>query len=268
MAEINWAFEEHELTSIQKIVDNFDKNPFVKDRIKRNIEKPPPEVTRDRIWRSHLVAQLTSQQRVGPDTPVSRFLREEIATVDLQRCLESRDVSGLLASTLQKYGGIRFYSKIGEACDRNLCLLERDGGRGWKELEERLQKLKELRQREPVARDFREERQVCRFLYEGIGGEGFHRIGPKQSRNLLQVMGLTRYETPLDSRVTMWINENIDIPYYLTAGGLSDPGFYDFNMDLVQEACREAGILPCVFDAAVFTSFSPDWVPDDEDTIL
>lgn len=29
---------------------------------------------------------------------------------------------------------------------------------------------------------------------------------PKQSRNLFQTTGLSRYETPIDSRITKWLN--------------------------------------------------------------
>jgi hypothetical protein len=48
------------------------------------------------------------------------------------------------------------------------------------------------------------ERIVARVLDEQLRG-----IGPKQSRNLLQELGLTRYEIPLDSRVAGWLNENL-----------------------------------------------------------
>src|SRR3712207_8726784 len=32
-------------------------------------------------------------------------------------------------------------------------------------------------------------------------------FGPKQSRNLLQGLGLTRYEIPIDIRITRWFND-------------------------------------------------------------
>ena len=84
-------------------------------------------------------------------------------------------------------------------------------------------------------------------------GENLKGFGPKQSRNLWQDLGLTRYEIPLDSRVTDWVNVNEILPFKLTAGALADRAYYEFVMDAFQTLCRAAGVLPCVLDAAVFS---------------
>lgn len=46
------------------------------------------------------------------------------------------------------------------------------------------------------------ERHAVRFIDEHYQG-----FGPKQSRNLLQGLGLSRFEIPIDSRITKWLNE-------------------------------------------------------------
>lgn len=99
-----------------------------------------------------------------------------------------------------------------------------------------------------------------------MNGDGLHQIGPKQSRNLLQVLGLTRYETPLDSRISKWLNKNLELPYHISGGGLDSPEFYNFHMDLIQSACEEANEVPCVFDAAVFASYDSGWSEEEAET--
>jgi hypothetical protein len=77
-------------------------------------------------------------------------------------------------------------------------------------------------------------------------------LGPKQSRNFLQCLGLTRYEIPIDSRITKWLND-FGFPVALGAAALSDPDYYAFVNDGVRELCKAAGTYPCVFDAVVFS---------------
>ncbi|MGH9436026.1 MAG: hypothetical protein ACRD06_08515, partial [Terriglobia bacterium] len=77
-------------------------------------------------------------------------------------------------------------------------------------------------------------------------------LGPKQSRNLWQWLGLTRYEIPLDSRVAAWINKNLDPPVKIDPKELSVPARYESVLDHVQALCDAAGVLPCLLDAAAF----------------
>lgn len=83
----------------------------------------------------------------------------------------------------------------------------------------------------------------------------FDRIGPKHSRNLLQILGLTRYEIPLDGRVTKWLNDDLGFAFDVSAASLSDPDYYDLISEGVQQLCATAEVLPCVLDAAVYVSF-------------
>jgi hypothetical protein len=97
-----------------------------------------------------------------------------------------------------------------------------------------------------------QERQIARFLQQLLLG-----FGPKQSRNLLQSLGLTRYETPIDSRITKWLNE-FGFPAKLNATALADAGYYEFVLDGVQALCAKSDVFPCVLDAAIFASFDGD----------
>jgi len=79
-------------------------------------------------------------------------------------------------------------------------------------------------------------------------------FGPKQSRNLLQWLGLSRYEIPLDSRITKWLNE-FGFPVKLSATALQDINYYNFVSDGFQKLAKTADIYPCVLDAIIFASY-------------
>jgi len=93
------------------------------------------------------------------------------------------------------------------------------------------------------------EREAAEFINNQFKG-----FGPKQSRNLLQSLGLTKYEIPIDSRITKWLNR-FGFPVKLSAQALSDPNYYKFVSDGVQQLCAQSGVYPCVLDAAIFASF-------------
>lgn len=86
-------------------------------------------------------------------------------------------------------------------------------------------------------------------------------IGPKQARNLWQYLGLSRFEIPVDSRVSTWLREN-GFPMPLLPDLLFNEKYYCLALDGVQSICRAAEVLPCIFDAAVFASYDSQWKPD------
>ena len=50
-------------------------------------------------------------------------------------------------------------------------------------------------------------------------------IGPTRARNLLQSLGLTRYEIPLDSRVVRWLRDRLG--WNIGMESLSRPEYYE-----------------------------------------
>ena len=121
----------------------------------------------------------------------------------------------------------------------NLAYLEE---RPWAELLERLAQVN-------VSNDRTLERSVAHEIAASLKG-----FGPKQARNFLQWLGVSRFEIPIDSRVTKWLNKEL-LSFHLNASILSDHVYYDMVSDGVIQLCEMAGVFPCVFDAAVFASF-------------
>lgn len=265
MAQVEWRFADEEIDRIRDIVASQKENPFVRKRREQNVEPAEINISKDQFWNAHLAALLTSQQRSGPDSHVSQFLKEKIHTLSLDLCRSADDVSQYVSERLDEHGGIRYYNNIGDACEKNL---ERLDSGGWQELWEELDSLIEQRRREPRDCDYSVERRAAMFLTKGLAGEGLHRIGSKQSRNVLQILGLTRYEIPLDSRITRWLNTGLDLPYSVSSEGLSNPEYYHFIMDIVQDSCSAAEVFPCLFDAAVFSSYDSGWTKSDAEAIF
>jgi hypothetical protein len=155
---------------------------------------------------------------------------------------------------LTKFGGIRFTLTIGRRAANNLLWLERGG---WTLIEEQFCRLLQSRSREPRVADAHIEREAARFVDAYL--EGF---GPKQARNLWQWLGLTRYEIPIDSRITEWFNRNTSHPE-ISVQRLANRKQYESVMDDLQALCGEINQLPCVLDAAIFASFDRDWRPEE-----
>jgi hypothetical protein len=70
-------------------------------------------------------------------------------------------------------------------------------------------------------------------------------------------LGLTRYEIPIDSRITRWLNA-FGFPVKLTAVVLQDRNYYNFVSEGFQRLCEACEIAPCVLDAAIFASYDKD----------
>ena len=265
MAQVKWSFSKEEINRTRGIIADQRDNPFVRTRREKNVKKAQITVTEQQFWNAHLAALLTSQQRSGPDSYVSQFLKNEIHTLGLDRCRDANNISRFVSEILEEHGGIRYYNNIGDACERNLKRLDSSG---WAELWDELEKLIVLREREHKDADYATERQVSTFLSDRFAGGGLHRVGSKQSRNMLQILGLTRFEIPLDSRITKWLNANFDLPYRVSGDGLGNPEYYHFIMDLVQDGCAKANVVPCIFDAAVFSSYDTNWTQSDAKAIF
>jgi hypothetical protein len=245
--ELIWKLDQTEIARLQSFVAGQMGNPFVRGRISHNVENPPAAVSVLAFWEVLVGCLLTSQQRSGPDSPVSRLLATTPFPLSYDFYLRQADPVTAAEDLLSGLGGIRFKTRISGQLARNFGAL---GAELWESTE---QVLRRLYENESPA----EERRAAEFMAASLAG-----IGPKQSRNLLQGLGLTKYEIPIDSRITKWLNA-FGFPIVLSATGLADVHYYNFVSDGIQAMCRQCEVLPCIFDAAVFSSFDGDgWTED------
>jgi hypothetical protein len=233
------------------VYETWKDDAFVRSRQRRNVDGDRSEVTRDEFWLKLVAALLTTQQRSGPGAPINLLLGRNPFPLRLSRCQAEDDVEAYVRCVLLKSSGIRRWKIIAEDLAANLAWLGRDGN--WSRLMGWLQEL----EGEHTAGS---ERRVARRLAANFWG-----LGPKQSRNVLQMLGLSKYEMPLDSRVASWLNA-VNFPVVVTPKLLARESSYCDVLDEVQVLCEEIGVYPALFDSAVFASFDGGaWTDDNVD---
>ena len=202
------------------------------------------------FWHALVGALMTTQQKSGPDGAVARFLRARPFPLSYATCCSQSNAEAFVTSTLTSFGGIRRTNRIGRELAADLHGLENGL---WEDLLTRINSLMPQATQES-------ELAVADYLDERLLG-----LGPKQSRNLLQGLGATRYEIPIDSRLTKWLND-FGFPVQLSSVALADRHYYRFVSHGIQQLCAAADVFPCVFDAAVFASFDRGrWQSDNTD---
>jgi len=252
--KFEWRIERSDVQAVKDIVARQQRRPFVINRMKRNVDGVLPEIDPSRIWQTQMMCLLTSRQRSGPNSAVSRILREKPFRLSLQACRAAQDVRSFVSPTLGDFRGIRFTGKIAKLAADNLRRLESGG---WAELFTWLNKLSIQRLQPPNPSHYQLEREAARYM------DGYEGFGPKQSRNFWLDLGLTRYEFVLDSRITDWLKRT-NFPLPLSSVALSDEAYYVFLSDILRELCVKADVLPCVLDAAVFASYDKqEWAPEE-----
>ncbi len=230
---------DRDVESMRQVIEQHRADPYVRERRAENVSGPLPQFDKERFWWVLLGCLLTSQQRSTTGYPVDRFLSLREFPLTLARCKGREQI---IRQSLTEFGGIRMAPTIARRAHVKYVWLENGG---WARMERWFQRLVEQRSLAPKRDHSRRERDAAHFAAINLEG-----VGPKQSRNLWQWLGLTRYEIPLDSRVVGWINRNLSISVDETK--LGDDKYYESILDYVQDVCAKADVLPCIFDAAAF----------------
>lgn len=236
------GIKDNDIAAVRGLIEKEKDTEFLLERRARNVAPPAPEFSRERFWFVLVGCLLTTQQRSTKGSPVNRFLDANPFQLALDDCNKHASVEQFVLKTIRDFGAIRRGITIAGQAAENWRRLNLGG---WKEVEEWFARLKQQRSRVPQKEDRILEREAAHWADARLAG-----FGPKQSRNLWQWLGLTRYETPLDSRVTQWVNHNLTIK--IDAKRLDRLDKYEAALDCIQIICERAGVLPCELDAAAF----------------
>lgn len=97
--------------------------------------------------------------------------------------------------------------------------------------------------------ELEQERHVADFVRKRFKG-----IGLKQSRNILQMLGLSQHVIPIDTRLMKSLRKNggVNIPEKNLK--LQNESVYNQIEDQINELCLLLEIKPCIFDAVIFIS--------------
>ncbi len=236
--KIIWQFEESDKQKVKAFYDAHKNNYLVQRRLARNQEKNKQEITIHEFWKTMVSCQLTTQQRSGPKSPITHFMTTKPFPVGLDQCQNHPSVDMFVSNALTAFGGIRRAKTIGTEALVNYQLLTTGS---WIKTQHflNLVRINPTPQTEQCAANYIDET--------------FKGFGPKQSRNLLQGLGLSMYEIPIDSRVIKWLS-SIGFPIQVGATSLSDKHVYQLISDGFQEMASVCDIKPFALDAAIFSS--------------
>lgn len=234
-----------DLSRYVQFVESNRHHKIVQRRIKANVRREGISVTKARFWKCLVGCFATTMNRSDEDAPVAKFLRSKHPLLDLDYCLGIKNL-GVTSAEVLGQAGVWRAKVIGEQIHQAVDTI-RTGT--WPEI---AMALNSIRARSRPYDDARNEREVAQQL-QGGGNLGFKGIGPKQSRNFIQWMGLSQYEIPIDSRLVKVLS-SLEFPIPLSASALADEGYYTFVLDHLQEILARVKILPCVFDACAFAS--------------
>lgn len=239
--KVKWQVDKRDAKKVRAFYRQYESDPFVQERKKRNVVNPPKLIRKAKFWEKMVGCLLSSQQRSGPGSAVDTFVKQRPFPLPYNLCRDKGNVRSNCARAIRQFGRIRFGQRVSGFIEANFRYLENEDG--WQKVIGKINELCRHRNRD-------RERETARLISKILKG-----IGPKQSRNLLQELGVTQQETPLDSRITKWLNKS-GFPVHLNAKALLDESCYCFVLDGFQELCRASGILPCLMDAAIFISYN------------
>jgi len=239
---IVWKVTKKDVVRVKTFFEAHRDGCFVQKRQRKINERIDNPVTKTEFWEAMLVCLLTTQQRSGPNSPVGRFIICRPFPLAHQECAASDNLEKYVLELLERHGGIRRAPTIAQQASDNYEAMEAGL---WSTTRSTLEHVR----KESGANA---EREAANFIQDHFKG-----FGPKQSRNLLQTLGLSKYEIPFDSRITKWLND-FGFPVRLSATALADRDYYQFVSDGFQQLCAACNIWPCLLDAAIFSSYDGD----------
>lgn len=236
--KIEWNIDANDITKLSDFM-NLHQNEFVKKRISKNIKKENLTLDKNSLLKSMAMCLLTSQQRSGPTSRVNIFLLQKSFPLTLENINTSDNAENYIKQILKQNGLNRYINKIAYSFVLNFKHLE---STNW-EILTQIRNYNNSNESKTI------ERQLANEIQEVFSG-----FGPKQSRNILQDLGVSKFEIPIDSRITSWLNK-FGFPLSLSSSSLQDKEYYHFVSDGFQKLCEKAKFYPCVVDAAIFSSF-------------
>lgn len=233
-----WQMNDRCIEAVRRVIDTWSSSPLVIERKRRNLASTKPPVGRDQLWIGIVASILTSQQRSGPTSPVMRFLCKDPFPLSVSACECQPDLAAYARDVLTESGGIRYAKKrIPGFLHKNLPWVT---GSHWDEC---CQELAHLNANDGL----QHERRVADFFDDRFWG-----LGPKQARNLLQMLGQTRHVLPIDSRIAKWL---ATLGFDVDTKRLGNRSYYETIEDSLQLLCQACNVSPCILDACVFASF-------------
>ena len=151
--KLAWKITAQDVARVRAVVAAHRKSNFVRERFLRNVRGEHPVPTGARFWKAHLMGLLTTQQRSGPTSAVTRFLGGKPFRLTYGACRRARRPEARIAAELRANGGIRRVDTVAAQAARNLEYLR---GGGWEEIRPLLSEVDTFLDEQPAGIDHRE----------------------------------------------------------------------------------------------------------------
>jgi hypothetical protein len=119
-----WVIEPTNIERVKAFLDLHRDDLFVRERIRWNLRDDKPPVGKVDFWQQMVACLLTTQQRSGPTSAVTRFTRMQPFPLAYDTCLGQPDVERFAKEILTGFGGLRRTSILAGEVAKNLALLE------------------------------------------------------------------------------------------------------------------------------------------------
>ncbi|NUQ05091.1 MAG: hypothetical protein HUU31_14495 [Anaerolineae bacterium] len=206
--KITWTFTEHEVADVRDVVNTqiARNRPTVQQRQSRNIDLPwTSNITQESLWHALVLGFVTTQQASGTGSNVSQFMEAKPFTLTYAACKEVEALGGI--SSLESFvNDTLLRVKVGrrkKVVPAVIDAIKRLEAGEWVAYKRYADQLLSQRLQSCTTTHYQLEREAAEYLLV------FKEIGPKQSRNIWQYLGLTRYAGVFDSRVTQWLRSQL-----------------------------------------------------------
>jgi hypothetical protein len=88
-----WVIEPADVEKLKAFVALHKDSLFVKQRIDRNLRDDTPPVRKEDIWQQMVACLLTTQQRSGPTSAVTRFIRTAPFPLAYEVCRKTAELA-------------------------------------------------------------------------------------------------------------------------------------------------------------------------------
>jgi hypothetical protein len=273
--KLRWQLDPSDIERTRLFVLQYRDHPAARSRMARELRPDDHAVPLEAFWRALVSSLLGSSQRRGAKHPVTQFLRTRPFPLELPELLGEEDPFPRIQLQLKQAGGL---GRSHELADQLAMNLEWLAAEGQSQVTIRLGQLRlEQRRSEhwpfdprpfdqppiekppldqpPIekpwcgaTRERELERETADWLDQTLKG-----FGPRQARHFLQLLGLARFEIPLDAALIRWLNQ-LGVSPALSAAAISQRGYYLLVQDGVRQLCAASHVWPCQLHAMVLAA--------------
>ena len=87
-----WQIEHSDIQKVKSFYEAQKTNAFVLNRIERNVKKALPQFSNELFWEAMISCLITTQQRSGPNSSVTKFICTKPFPLNYSKCKTSDDL--------------------------------------------------------------------------------------------------------------------------------------------------------------------------------